>query len=244
MNARTRRIPLALFSLALALACAQSRPRESAAPHALTADEERAVHALLQSFGADGPLSPRLEERVAFHLAKLRQRDPGAIAERQKQVWPIIAGALAAEKLPEWLGAMAYVESRFEPGVRGGAACAGLWQFTAPTARRFGLRVDEGAAAQPDLVDERLDPEKSSRAAARYLATLIDEFGRGSFLLALASYNAGETKVHAAVAQSSAAGGESPGDFWTLDERGLFSEETSNYVPRVLAAALVFAAPR
>src|SRR5205814_566824 len=84
-------------------------------------------------------------------------------------------------------GYVAWTESVFGPAARSPAGAAGMWQFMPHNARRFQLRVDAA-------IDERLDPEKSTRAAARYLAMLLAEFGADSFMLALASYNSGKTR--------------------------------------------------
>jgi membrane-bound lytic murein transglycosylase D len=234
---RLRAIALAaaLFA-ALPLACATasaSRPSPAAAAtsaHPLSAQDAQALQRVLAELGAAGPLPAKLEENVAQRLAALRAEERAAVEERRARVWPAIRRALAAEHLPEALGALAYVESRFDASVRG-SECAGLWQFTAQTARSQGLRVDAE-------LDERLDAEKSSRAAAHYLRALVDELGGDSPLLAVAAYNAGENKIRGALKSSSEQGGPAPRAFWTLVERGLLSEETASYVPKFLAAAI------
>jgi membrane-bound lytic murein transglycosylase D len=104
------------------------------------------------------------------------------------------------------------------------AGAKGLWQFMAPTARRYGLRVDR-------WVDERLDPEKSTQAAARYLRDLYATFG--SWHLAQAAYNAGEAKVARALQRRRTA------DFWQLARSPLIAQETRDFVAAIQAAVLI-----
>jgi len=129
-----------------------------------------------------------------------------------------MAQILAQEGLPADLLRVAKVESNFNPLALSPKNARGIWQLMPETARRYGLKVD-------GRVDERVDPEKSTRAAARYLKELYALFG--DWPLALAGYNAGEKRVQAARARSG-----SP-DFAGL--ASLLPRETRNYVPAVLA---------
>ena len=105
----------------------------------------------------------------------------------------------------------------------------GLWQFMAPTARGYGLRIDS-------YVDERRDPEKSTDAALRYLRDLHDQLG--SWYLAAAAYNGGDGRVSRALkAETGRARGKTDADFWRIRHR--LPRETREYVPLMLAAALV-----
>jgi len=139
--------------------------------------------------------------------------------------WPTpmqarIAQILAQEGLPADLLGVAKVESNFNPLALSPKSARGVWQLTPETARRFGLRVDGG-------VDERVDVEKSTRAAARYLKELYTMFG--DWKLALAGYNAGEKRVQSAQARTGSR------DFARL--ASLLPRETRYYVPSVLAAS-------
>ncbi|HTY77253.1 MAG TPA: transglycosylase SLT domain-containing protein [Candidatus Bathyarchaeia archaeon] len=144
--------------------------------------------------------------------------------ERSGRYAEMIQGVLRAKGLPEDLMFTAMIESGFNPLAVSRAGAKGLWQFMAPTARQYGLRVDR-------WVDERLDPEKSTVAAARYLRDLYATFG--SWELAKAAYNAGEMKVMRAM---SALGSR---DFWDLTRGQVLRDETKNFVPAIQAATLI-----
>jgi membrane-bound lytic murein transglycosylase D len=103
------------------------------------------------------------------------------------------------------------IESGFDPVAVSRAGAKGLWQFMAPTARQYGLRVDR-------WLDERLDPEKATVAAANYLSDLYKIFG--SWELVQAAYNAGEMKVLRAIQ------GTGTRDFWSLTGSRFLRDET------------------
>ena len=136
----------------------------------------------------------------------------------------MIREVLQRHGLPDDLVYMVMIESGFDPQAVSRAGATGLWQFMASTARRYGLRVDR-------WVDERLDPERSSAAAAAYLRDLHAQFG--SWLLAQAAYNAGELVVARAVRRTGSA------DFWTLTRTGLLRRETKDFVPSIQAMTLL-----
>jgi soluble lytic murein transglycosylase-like protein len=124
--------------------------------------------------------------------------------------------------LPEDLIAVAFVESELTGNTVSPKGAFGAWQFMSATAARYGLKRNV-------LGDERTDFDKSTVAAARYLADLHRLFG--DWALALAAYNAGEDRVLEAVAKGKTR------DFWRLSEQGLLPEETRQYVPKVLGTA-------
>ena len=133
------------------------------------------------------------------------------------------------EGLPTDLAYMAHQESAFKTSAYSRAKAKGLWQFIAPTARKYGLKRD-------DWVDERSDPEKSTRAAAAYLKDLYAMFG--DWHLAMAAYNAGEGKVMRSMSRTGA------DDFWSLAQhRRALRTETKNYVPAILASVVIDKAP-
>ena len=131
--------------------------------------------------------------------------------------------------MPEDLVYLSMIESGFNPNARSRVNAVGLWQFMAPTARGYGLRVD-------GYVDERRDPERSTDAALRYLRDLHDQLG--SWYLAAAAYNGGDGRVsRALLAETGFGRGRSDADFWRIRHR--LPRETREYVPLMLAAALV-----
>jgi membrane-bound lytic murein transglycosylase D len=136
----------------------------------------------------------------------------------------MIRHVLRRNGLPEDLAFTAMIESGFNPLAVSRAGAKGLWQFMAQTARRYGLRVDH-------WVDERLDPEKATGAAAAYFRDLHGIFG--SWTLAQAAYNAGEMKVIRALRTTGAK------DFWPLTGTVHLARETKDFVPQIQAAVLI-----
>ena len=137
---------------------------------------------------------------------------------------------LVAEGVPAEAIAVMQVESGGNPRALSAKGARGLWQLMPETARRYGLRVGVGnltADRADTIADERLDPVRSTQAAARYLHDLYMRFG--SWPLALAAYNWGEQHVEEAVAASGAH------DFATLVAVSHLPLETRAYVPAVLA---------
>jgi membrane-bound lytic murein transglycosylase D len=136
----------------------------------------------------------------------------------------MIREILAAEDLPADLAYLPLVESRYRQGARSPAGAVGMWQFMAGTARDSGLRVDR-------WVDERLDPELSTRAAARHLKALHRRFK--DWDLVLAAYNAGVRTVATALERSD---GKS---FWAPSLTRHLPGETRRYVPKFYASVFV-----
>ena len=145
------------------------------------------------------------------------QRNSQRVDALGSRVQPI----LSKEGVPGQLAAVMQIESAGDPLALSRKGARGLWQLMPDTARRYGLRVD-------DRMDERLDLEKATTTAARYLRDLYSQFG--SWSLALAAYNTGEQNLQRAIDRARSR------DFPTLSALGFLPAETRNYVPAVLAA--------
>ncbi|MDR3606866.1 MAG: transglycosylase SLT domain-containing protein [Oligoflexia bacterium] len=144
--------------------------------------------------------------------------------DRSEYFIPYIRPILAQNHLPEDLVYLAMIESGFNNFARSHAKAVGPWQFITATGRRYGLMVNW-------WVDERRDIKKSSFAAVEYLAELNTMFN--SWELAAAAYNAGEGKIARAIQRYGTK------DFWVLAKHRFLRRETRDYVPKIIAAALI-----
>ncbi len=144
--------------------------------------------------------------------------------ERAKRYVPTIRAILKENGLPEDLVYLAMIESGFNMKAHSPAKARGPWQFIHETGERYGLKVDF-------WVDERCNLDKSTVAAARYLKELFDRFG--CWYLAAAGYNAGEHRVERAIEKHDTK------DFWKLRACKTLPKETQEYVPQLIAAALI-----
>jgi peptidoglycan lytic transglycosylase D len=143
--------------------------------------------------------------------------------ERSGKYVPNMKTILQQKGMPTDLVYLSMIESGFQVKARSHKAAVGPWQFIKPTAKRYGLRVDA-------WVDERMDPEKSTIAAANYLSDLYAMFQ--NWELAAAGYNCGEDRVQSAIDKYGI------NDFWQISEFTL-PKETKNYVPKLMAALIV-----
>ena len=145
---------------------------------------------------------------------------------------PMIRAKLRAGDLPEDMYYLALVESGFNPHAYSRAAAVGMWQFMSSTARGMGLRVDW-------WVDERRDPVRSTEAAVRFLRGLREQFG--SMYLAAAAYNGGPGRIARGLTRYADQLEGTSGDdmFFALAEKNYLKNETREYVPQLVAVALV-----
>lgn len=167
------------------------------------------------------------QKNVKFFVDRFTtsQRDiVGRWFQRSPQYLGMILPVFRSRGLPDELAYTAMIESGLNPRAVSRVGAKGLWQFMAPTARLYGLRVDR-------WVDERLDPEKSTAAAAAYLRDLHTRYG--SWELAQAAYNAGAVKVDRAIQKTGST------DFWTLAQTKLLKRETKDFVPAIHAAVVI-----
>jgi membrane-bound lytic murein transglycosylase D len=171
------------------------------------------------------PLNGRVLSFVELFTGRLR----GYLQEglsRGARFLPMIQDVFRAEGLPLDLAYVPLVESAFKPDALSRAKAKGMWQFMRGTALENGLKHDW-------YIDERAEPEKATRAAAKYLKTLYSTFG--DWHLALASYNGGPGRVQSAIRRS---GGQK--DFWKLSaSKRYLPRETRDYVPLILAAMII-----
>jgi membrane-bound lytic murein transglycosylase D len=174
-------------------------------------------------------------DRVEFYLERFtgvaRERVVSWM-QRGTRFEPMIRSTFRDAGIPEDMYYLGLVESGYDPHAYSRAAAVGMWQFMTTTAKGMGLRVDW-------WMDERRDPIKSTKAAARFLSLLKDQFG--SFYLAAAAYNGGPGRVSRGLARHASAIEESEGEdrFFALAGTGYLRSETSNYVPQLIAAALI-----
>ena len=144
---------------------------------------------------------------------------------RSSRYIPMMKEILTREGMPEDLVYVAMIESGFQMHARSWASAVGPWQFMPGTGRRYSLRIDQ-------WVDERKDPVKATTAAALYLKELYGMFN-GDWYLAAAGYNAGENKILRAITMYNTS------DFWEISRGSYLKRETKEYVPKLLAAAII-----
>lgn len=170
------------------------------------------------------PLNDRVLRFVEIFQGRLRPFLTEGLT-RGAAYLPMIHTVFREEGLPLDLAFVPLVESGFKTTALSRASARGVWQFMRGTGKENGLKSDW-------YIDERADPEKATRAAAKYLKTLHRMFG--DWHLALASYNGGPGRVQRAVKRTGIA------DFWQLtDSSKHLPRETRDYVPMILAATII-----
>ena len=179
----------------------------------------------IRSTHSDLPLM--LTDPVVSFLNYFSKNGKGVLERgliRSGRYEPMIRRVLKEEGVPQDLIYLAQAESGFHELALSRAGARGMWQFISSRATGYGL-------ARNWWLDERLDPEKSTRAAARHLHDLYNQFG--DWYLAMAAYNSGPGNVQQAVRRTGYA------DFWELYSRNVLPRETKNYVPIIVAVAIM-----
>lgn len=168
-------------------------------------------------------VNPAVEYWVAYFTGKGRKHFDRYL-QRSRYFIPEISKILKQHNMPQDLVYLAMIESGFNNSAKSRARAVGPWQFIRPTGVRYGMTVDF-------WLDERRDTRKSTLAAIAYLKELYEEFG--SWELASAGYNAGENKVRRAIKKYRV------NDFWEISRHRFFKRETRDYVPKIMAAAIL-----
>jgi membrane-bound lytic murein transglycosylase D len=197
---------------------------------------------LPMTFPVDPKLKDKVREQVAATVSQLPlsvndtvlgyinyfsnrgHRTIVAGIQRSGRYRPMIQRILDEEGVPQELIHLAQAESGFIPRAMSRKAAGGMWQFVVFRGNEYGL-------TQTRYTDERMDPEKATRAAARHLHDLYNQFG--DWYLAIAAYNCGPGVVQKAVERTGYA------DFWELRRRAVLPAETTNYVPIILAMTIM-----
>ena len=215
------------------------------APRAVVVDREAVVEIelsrILAEFGIDTTVQPippdllaMVESYVDVWTGRMRDYTRRAI-RRSEPYMGLITGELRANHLPVVFSHLPFVESGYQLEVSSPAGARGMWQFVPKTARSYGLEVT-------DSVDQRTDPVLSTRAACRYIDGLLSAFGADAFMCAVAAYNKGEYGMVTCLKKIS---WRSRWKFWELVRLndGCLRQETIEYVPKFLAAAIVMRHP-
>jgi membrane-bound lytic murein transglycosylase D len=173
------------------------------------------------------PLNQEVMEMIKFFQTERRGQIQKALS-KMDQYLPMFKQILKEEGVPEVLAYLPFIESAYDPIARSNVGARGIWQFMPSTGRRYGLRVDS-------WVDERIHPEKSCRAAARYLKNYYNKFG--NWTLAVAAYNAGPTRINRAVRKLKTS------DFWKIKKSRYIRSQTKRYIPAFIAGVHIARSP-
>jgi membrane-bound lytic murein transglycosylase D len=221
-------------------ALADAEPTEEEAKGAGTdiagADDEKLAEAVTWDIDVETYNSHhRVQWYLDFFQGKGRER-MGIWLNRMQRYEPMIRDRLAREGMPGDLVYLALIESGFSNTATSRAKAVGMWQFMKGTAKYYDLRVDS-------WVDERRDPFKATDAAVRHLRDLNTRFG--SLYLAAAAYNAGSGRVSRGLRRlrPDPESANSDAAFFRLYDTRLLRRETKDYVPKLIAAALIAKEP-
>jgi membrane-bound lytic murein transglycosylase D len=187
---------------------------------------------LLDESLPDSDIPLALNSKVSYFINYFQTKGRNSFARwlsRSERYIPMMKDILRKEGLPEDLVYLAMIESGFTPHAISVASAVGPWQFMYGTGKRYDLKIN-------DWIDERRDPLKSTVAAALYLKELYALFNN-DWYLAAAGYNAGENKILRAINMYDTR------DFWEMSKGSYLKRETKDYVPKLLAAAIIAKEP-
>jgi membrane-bound lytic murein transglycosylase D len=202
-------------------------PIDEANAAAAPVDANVKAKAAAEVKGTHSDLPLMMTDSVAGYINYFSGRGHGVLERalaRSGRYDEMIRSTLKQEGVPQDLIFLAQAESGFHPTALSRVGARGMWQFMASRGRGYGLERNL-------WVDDRQDPEKSTRAAAHHLKDLYREFG--DWYLAMAAYNSGPGTVQQAVKRTGYA------DFWELYKRDVLPKETRNYVPIILAMTIM-----
>ena len=168
-------------------------------------------------------VNDRVQDWMVYFLTRGRKHFTKWLGRKQRYE-TLIVGTLAERDMPRDLIYQSMIESGFSPYAYSWAKAAGIWQFIPSTGRRFGMSIDW-------WVDQRRDPYVATVGALDYLEYLYGLFG--DWHLASAAYNAGEGKIGRAIQRYETR------DFWEICQGDYLKQETKDYVPKVIAAAIL-----
>jgi membrane-bound lytic murein transglycosylase D len=168
-------------------------------------------------------MNERVQRWIEYFSVKDHDRFQRFLEQGEK-FRSVVEEVLAENGLPPELFYLGMIESGYHNHATSRARAVGVWQFMPATGRRYGLEVDH-------YVDERRDPIRATEAAAKYLRDLYNVFG--SWHLAIAAYNAGEYRIVRAVVRGKNR------DFWKLARMKVLPRETCEYIPKLMAAAII-----
>lgn len=197
-----------------------SKPRREASRRE-TASKDELYRSRLMRMESAIPLTynPAVREAIDLYVNR-RSNLMSLMLSRATYYFPIIEEELDRQGLPLELKYLAIVESALNPTAVSRMGATGFWQFMLRTGKIYGLQINS-------LVDERMDPRKSTRAMCEYFKDMYALYG--DWMLAIAAYNCGPGNVNKAIRRS---GGKR--DFWEIFP--YLPRETRSYVPFFIAA--------
>jgi membrane-bound lytic murein transglycosylase D len=220
----------------------------AAAQQEVVYDKTSLDEILQMTFPTDPKLRPKVKEEIEATVSQLPLEENDAVLsyihyfstdrghktlvaglKRAGRYRPLIQRILDNEGVPQELIFLAQAESGFLPRAKSYKSAVGMWQFVQFRGRQYGLN-------QTPSSDDRMDPEKATRAAARHLRDLYATFG--DWYLAMAAYNCGPNCVDHAVQRTGYA------DFWELSRLNVLPKQTANYVPLILAMTIMAKNPK